>query len=406
MKILHTSDWHLGKRLDNYSRYEEQIQVMNEICQIADIEKADAIIVAGDLFDTYNPPTESVELFYKTLKRLSNNGERPVICIAGNHDSPDRIEAPDPLARENGIIFTGFPNSVVPKFELETGLKILHSDEGFLELKLPNINYPLRLLLTPYANELRLKSYLGGENNEEELRQILQQKWQDIASKYCDTNGVNILATHLFLTKKDTEMPEEPDDEKPILHVGGAQAIYSENIPKEIQYVALGHLHRKQIIDKSPCPMVYSGSPIAYSFSENNQNKYIILIDVKPQEKAVIKEIKLQAGKKLIRKKCQGLNEALTWLHDHQNCLVELTLVTENYLNAADKKALYQAHEGIITIIPEVKTATFNTHDKTHQIDLSKNREELFKTYFKHEKGVEVNEELLDLFKEVIAANQ
>ncbi len=131
MKILHTSDWHLGKRLENFSRLEEQQAVLNEICEIADNENVDAVLVAGDLFDTFNPPTEAVDLFYKTLKRLTNGGKRPVIAIAGNHDSPDRIEAPDPLARECGIIFTGYPNSVVPEFELETGLKILEIRRRF-----------------------------------------------------------------------------------------------------------------------------------------------------------------------------------------------------------------------------------------------------------------------------------
>jgi len=114
MRILHTSDWHLGKKLDNFSRIEEQKQVLAEICKIADQEKVDVVIIAGDLFDTYNPGTEAEELFYKTLKKLAKNGSRPVIAIAGNHDSPDRIEVPDPLAKECGIILAGFPNTKIP----------------------------------------------------------------------------------------------------------------------------------------------------------------------------------------------------------------------------------------------------------------------------------------------------
>jgi DNA repair protein SbcD/Mre11 len=161
MKILHTSDWHLGKRLDDFSRMEEQQVVLLEICEIAERENVNVVLVAGDLFDTFNPPTEAVDLFYKTLKRLTNNGRRPLIAIAGNHDSPDRIEAPDPLARECGIIFAGYPNTKVTSFELDSGLKILTSDEGFLELQLPETNVPLRILLTPYANEYRLKTCLG-----------------------------------------------------------------------------------------------------------------------------------------------------------------------------------------------------------------------------------------------------
>ena len=119
MKILHTADWHLGKRLENFSRLDEQKLVMKELVDIANAEQVDLVLVAGDLFDNFNPSTEAVELFYKTLKQLSDNGKRPVIAIAGNHDSPDRIDAPDPLARECGIILIGHPNAEVPCFELD-----------------------------------------------------------------------------------------------------------------------------------------------------------------------------------------------------------------------------------------------------------------------------------------------
>ena len=125
MKILHTADWHLGKKLEGISRLQEQRAVLEEICAIADHEAVDAVLVAGDLFDTFNPSSEAEELLYKTLKQLSRNGTRAVVAIAGNHDSPERIEAPDPLARACGIIFAGYPNSIVPPFELETGLTVL-----------------------------------------------------------------------------------------------------------------------------------------------------------------------------------------------------------------------------------------------------------------------------------------
>jgi exonuclease SbcD len=173
MKLLHTSDWHLGKRLDNFSRFDEQQAVMNEICEIAEREKVNAVIIAGDLFDTYNPPVEAVDLFYKTLKRLSDEGKRAVICIAGNHDSPERIEAPDPLARECGIIFAGLPETEVSPFELKNGMKVKKSDKGFLEAEVPGCSTLLRILLTPYVSEQRLKKYLGNENPEEKMRLIL-----------------------------------------------------------------------------------------------------------------------------------------------------------------------------------------------------------------------------------------
>ena len=403
MKILHTSDWHLGKRLEDFSRIEEQQAVLHEICEIVDREQVDAVLVAGDLFDTFNPPTDAVDLFYRTLKRLSNNGRRPVIAIAGNHDSPDRIEAPDPLARECGIIFAGYPNSVVPSFELESGLKVLHSEEGFLELQLPGTSIPLRLLLTPYANEFRLKTYLGQENSEEELRTVLQEKWQKLAEKYCDNKGVNFLVTHLFVVKKGDELPEEPADEKPILHVGGAQVIYTENIPKQIQYTAIGHLHRMHQVDSQPCPVYYSGSPLSYSFAEANQKKYVILVDAELGKIANIQELELTKGKKLLRKRAEGMEEALAWLTENEGCLVELTMVTDTYLTAQERKQLSAAHDGIVTIIPEVNNASEFSGGNKKSIDLTKTMEELFTDYFRHKKGQEPNDEIMKLFTEILA---
>jgi exonuclease SbcD len=406
MKILHTSDWHLGKRLDDFSRIEEQQVVLNEICEIAERENVDAVLVAGDLFDTFNPPTEAVDLFYKTLKRLTNNGRRPLIAIAGNHDSPDRIEAPDPLARECGIIFAGYPNTKVISFELDSGLKILTSDEGFLELQLPETNVPLRILLTPYANEYRLKTCLGFENSEEELRTVLQQKWQNLAEKYCDNKGVNVLVSHLFMVKKGDELPDEPEDEKPILHVGGAQAVYTENIPGQIQYTALGHLHRMHKVDGEPCPVYYSGSPLSYSFAEANQKKYVLLIEVEPGNTAQVTETELTKGKKLLWKRAEGLEEALCWLAQNQDALVELTLVTETYLTALERRQINAAHPGIVAVIPEVTNDNILTGSHQKQIDLSRSMEDLFRDYFRHEKGQEPNEEIMNLFTEILAEDE
>lgn len=402
-RILHTGDWHLGKRLEDFSRIKEQRLVMDEICDIANNEEADIVVVSGDLFDTFNPPTEAVDLFYKTLKRLTNGGKRPVIAIAGNHDSPDRIEAPDPLARECGIVFAGYPNSIIPEFELETGLKVIRSESGFIELILPDKAFPIRILLTPYANEYRLKSYLGEEDSEEELHNVLQNKWQKLANKYCDNNGVNILISHLFVIKKGGAVPEEPEDEKPILHIGGAQAIYSENIPQKIQYTALGHLHRMHKVDDFPSPVYYCGSPISYSFSEANQKKYVLMVDVAPGEIARVREVQLSTVRPLLRKRVYGVDDALDWLSANSNALVELTLVTDTYITAKDRRRLNAAHNGIVTVIPEVNNADLLVESSKKQIDLNQSMESLFNDYFTHIKGQIPNEDIMNLFREILA---
>ena len=344
-----------------------------------------------------------MELFYKTLKKLSRNGHRAVIAIAGNHDSPDRIEAPDPLARECGIVLLGYPNSRVAPFQLESGLAVVQSDEGFIELKLPTASSPLRVLATPYANEMRLKTCLGFEDSETELRLLLQQKWQHLADTYCDKKGVNLLVTHLFMVRKGEPLPEEPEDEKPILHVGGAQAIYSENVPAQIQYVALGHLHSMRKVAESPCPMLYSSSPLAYGISEAQQQKYVVIVEAEPGKPVQVKEIKLHAGKKLFRKTFHSVDSAVEWLKEHPDSLVELTMVTNSYLTAEERHRLTEAHGGIISVIPMVTGEVAGQAGIKNEINLDKTMEELFKEYFQHKFNHLPNEEIMSLFKEVLA---
>ncbi|WP_312900681.1 metallophosphoesterase family protein [Chryseobacterium taichungense] len=399
MKILHTADWHLGKRLDRFSRLEEQILVMNELVQIADEENIDLVLIAGDLFDNFNPGTEAVQLFYKTLKRLSLNGERPVIAISGNHDSPSLIDAPDPLARECGIILIGHPKAIINPFELEH-FKISKSAEGFIELTLKNHDFPARILHTPYANEIRLKQYLG-EDKEAELNQVLAEHWQKNADQFCDENGVNLLITHLYMNKKGTPLLDEPEGEKP-LKIGNADLIFSEIIPHQIQYTALGHLHRFQNIGTDEKPVVYSSSPLCYSFSEAGQTKYISIIEAEPNQPVQFTKIPIKNGKCLERKSFDCIEKTIEWLTANQDTFVELTLESESFLKADERKLLYQTHSGIVHLIPKIKNQELH-ENQLRDINLSQDIQSLFKDYFKSKNGgQEANQELIDLFNEII----
>ncbi|UTA68072.1 exonuclease SbcCD subunit D [Emticicia sp. 21SJ11W-3] len=405
MKILHTADWHLGKRLDNYHRLDEQREVLQEICEIAEREAVDAVVVAGDLFDNFNPSSEAMELLYSTLHRLSDNGSRAVIAIAGNHDSPERIEVPDALARACGILFAGFPNMKVKPFKTKAGLELTKVDNGFVELKIPDNDFPLRIILTPYANEQRLKTFLGLADTDGVLRAHLQNHWQTLADEYLDNNGFNMLATHLFFMKKDGVMPEEPEDERPILHIGGASVIYSENVPAQVHYVALGHLHRYQVIDTVPAPVIYASSPLAYSFSEANQTKYVVLIEAEAGRLSSYQPIALTKGKQLLSKRFESIDDALVWLQENPHALVQLTIVSDKYLEATEKKRLLDAHDGLIQIIPEIRSLNDGSSEAS-KINLTMSVEKLFEEYFKSKKGQEVSEELMLLLKEVLAEGE
>lgn len=401
MKILHTADWHLGKRLDRFSRMEEQILVMEEIIGIADEEHVDLILVAGDLFDNFNPGVEAVELFYKTLKRLSLNGKRPVIAISGNHDSPSLINAPDPLARECGIILIGHPKAEITPFGTEY-FNISNSKAGFIELKIESIDFPIRILHTPFANEIRLKEYFG-ENKEEEINKVLSQTWKDLTDQFCDDSGINLLTAHLYMNKRGAEILEEPEGEKPI-KIGNADLIFSDSIPEQIQYTALGHLHGFQNIGTKEKPVIYSSSPLCYSFSEAGQTKYVSIIDAEPGKAVIYEKKALKKGRVLVRKTFTSVEDTVQWLGENPNTFIELTLESETFLTADERRLIYQSHNGIVHLIPKVKNRELD-EEQGHEINLNQDIDILFKDYFKSKNGgQEANEELMNLFNEILNA--
>ncbi|RKO71003.1 exonuclease SbcCD subunit D [Sphingobacterium puteale] len=399
MKILHTADWHLGKRLDSFSRMDEQHLVMEEIIRIADQQEVDLVLIAGDLFDSFNPGVEAIELFYKTIKRLAKNGVRPVIAIAGNHDSPNLIDAPDPLARASGIILIGHPNALVTPFTTE-GFTVTHTDKGFIELRIDRHDYPIRILHTAYANEIRLKQYLG-EEKEVQLNRALAKNWQELAEAYCDDRGVNILMAHLYMNKIGTPLIEEPDGEKPI-KIGNADLIYSESIPDQIQYTALGHIHGFKNIGSAQKPVVYASSPLCYSFAEAGQTKYVNIVNAVPGEDVTYKQIALRQGKPLVRKSFADIGQCIAWLSENPETFVELTLKSQTFLKAEDRKLIYQTHSGIVYLIPVVQQDQQNLLDKK-EINLTQDIATLFTDYFKSKNANQApNEDILNLFREIL----
>ncbi len=206
---------------------------------------------------------------------------------------------------------------------------------------------------------------------------------------------------HLYFRQRNGPAPEEPDDEKPILHVGGASAVFTEDIPTQIQYAALGHLHRFQTVAATPCPVCYSSSPLAYSFAEADQQKQVVVIEVEAGGEAQVRPVALRAGRRLCRQRFTEIDEAIQWLEANPNTFVELTLVSDSYLESKLKRALYAAHDGIVSIIPEINAAE-DASSEPSRIDLSKDLRTLFVDYFSAKKGQEPNDELLTLFDEVL----
>ena len=236
------------------------------------------------------------------------------------------------------------------------------------------------------------------------MNQVLKESWSEIADKYCDNQGVNILTTHLYMLKRGGVLLEEPDGEKPIM-VGNAEVIYTDCIPSQIQYTALGHLHRYQNINSKENPVVYSSSPLCYSFSEAGQQKKVVIIEASPNSVVNYYDILLKSGRPLHRVRFSTIEDTVEWLLDNPNTLVELTLESDTFIKTEDLKLIHSSHDGIIHIIPIIKKTDEDGNPlQVGRVNLDQDINGLFSDYFKFKnKQQEPNEDLVALFKELLS---
>ena len=243
MRILHTADWHLGKNLEGHSRLDEQEEFLEDIIKIVNDQKVDLVIIAGDIYDTSNPPARAEKLFYKTLKRMSENGERMILVISGNHDNPERLVAAGPLAREHGIIMVGLPKTVVETGEYGQNM-VVDSGEGFVEIK---INDESAVILTlPYPSEKRLNEVIYKDMDDEDKN---LKSYSDRIKEFFDMgklkyreDTINLVVSHLYA------MDSETSDSERNISLGGSYIVNGSVFPSEAQYIALGHIHKPQIV--------------------------------------------------------------------------------------------------------------------------------------------------------------
>ncbi len=401
MRILHTSDWHLGKTLEQISRIEEQREFIDHLCTTVEEENIDLVLIAGDIYDTSNPSAAAEELFYHAIERLNGKGKRAVVVIAGNHDNPERLCAASPLAYKNGIILLGYPASDAGSYKVSGGnIKLVDSGPGWLELSLPNCDHTAVIITLPYPSESRLAVVLAQQADEEILQEAYSAKvgsiFASLAEKFRD-DSVNLAVSHLFLRGG-----KESESER-TLQVGGAMTVDPEALPAKAHFVALGHLHRAQQVKGAPCPVYYSGSPLAYSFSEADYSKAVYIIDAVPGKEAEIKPVYLDCGKPLRKWVAeQGIGQAIEWCEEGRdpNAWIDLEIVTDRVLKVEEQKQLRSLHPGIINIRPRLKSEAVEVLSPASRE--GRKIDELFKDYFQYRMGAEISDELMGAFIEVI----
>jgi DNA repair protein SbcD/Mre11 len=279
MRLLHTSDWHVGKALRGRSRAAEHAAVLAEIAAVAERDAVDLVIVAGDLFDSATPTPEAERIVYRGLLDLAEGG-RPVIVVAGNHDSAQRLAAVAPLSEASGIHVA---STVRPP-----------GDGGVVEIAAGGER--ARVALLPFPSQRYVVT----------ADLLLSGDAADAHAAYADravrilralTGGfradtINLVVAHLMVIGGTLGGGER-----------GAHTVFdywvpATAFPAAAQYVALGHLHRCQHL-AGPAPLHYCGAPLQLDFGETANEPVVNLVDVRPGLPAHVRPVALTAGRRL-----------------------------------------------------------------------------------------------------------
>ena len=401
MRILHTADFHLGKNLEGFSRMDEQEEFLKDFINIVKDNNIDLVIIAGDIYDNSNPPARAEKMFYSTLKQLSEDGERLILVIAGNHDNPERLVAAGPLAREHGIIMIGTPKTIIEKGEYGKH-KVLNSGEGFIEIE---INNEKAVILTvPYPSEKRLNEVLYKDMDEEEEKlksygDRIHKLFDDLKVNYRE-DTINLVVSHLFAMKS-----EEGGSERSI-QLGGSYIVDGSCFPEEAQYIALGHVHKPQIVPNTNNKARYSGSPIHYNKKEINSEKKCFIIDVKAKEEAKVTDVLFKVYKPIEIWKCKSIDKAIEKCEENskKNSWIYLEIETDRYIREDEIKAMKSLKDDILEIIPKIKSE--EDEDEEIRNFSEKTFEEMFKEFYKKERDVEPDEELVKMLLSIVEGDE
>ena len=267
MKFLHISDLHIGKRVNEFSMTEDQKYILNQILRIAEQERAEAVLIAGDVYDKSMPSAEAVQIFDWFLTGLADLG-KTVIAVSGNHDSPERIAFGGELMRGRGV----YVSPVYRGEALEVALRDEYGD--------------ISVHLLPFLKPATLRHALEGRQEEEENR--LPESYQEaleIAVKRMeiDVKKRNILVAHQFVTGAGRCDSEE-------VSVGGLDNV-DASVFDDFDYVALGHIHSPQSVGRET--VRYCGTPLKYSFSEAEQEKSVTVLEMGEKGDVVLSTVPL-----------------------------------------------------------------------------------------------------------------
>lgn len=248
MKFIHLSDLHIGKRVNEFSMYEDQEYILAEIIEIIDVEKPDAVLIAGDVYDKSIPPSDAVTMFDNFLYLLSKRNLQ-VFVISGNHDSPERLSFGSRLIEKSGVHLSPVYNGHIESVKME---------DEFGEVN---------IYMLPFVKPANVRRFF----DDREIESYTDAVSAAISEMNVNSNSRNVLITHQFVTGANRTESEE-------ISVGGTDNV-DVSVFDDFDYVALGHIHRPQNCLSER--VRYCGTPLKYSFSEANDKKSVTVVELK-----------------------------------------------------------------------------------------------------------------------------
>ena len=276
VRVLHTSDWHVGRRIRGRDRSDEHRAVLAEIVGLAHDNSVDLTLVAGDLFDTSSPSPQAEQIVWRGLLDLAELG--PVVVVAGNHDNPRRLDAVAPLLRMAGVSVVGAPRPA--------------PDGGVVELS----DLGVKIGVLPFVSQrgiVKVEEIMGLDPDQHAgAYQERMQHVVDALTVGMTVDTVNILVSHLTVHGGKAGGGERQ------AHIFG-YAIPAGVFPGHLSYVALGHLHRQQKMPHAGA-VWYSGSPLQLDFGEVDDTKGALVIDAQPGLPSQVTSVPLMSGTRLV----------------------------------------------------------------------------------------------------------
>ena len=386
MRLLHTSDWHLGQNFMGKSREEEHKAFFKWLIELINRENIDTLIVAGDIFDISSPPNYALELYYNFLKELKNSNCKNIVIIAGNHDSIATLKASRELLKMLNIYVIASGDD---------------SEDKIIPIKSGNTLEAI-ICAVPFLRDSVIRkseSFLKHEDKEMALNVALKEYYASIYKEAkAISKDVPIVATGHFTTvgSKSSESERE-------IYIGNMLNISSDFLAKRFDYTALGHLHINQQVGESS--VYYSGSPIALSFSEAKSKKFVNIVEFNKKVPKV-ELVEVPRFQNLIRLSgdLESLKEELKEIED-KSSWIEITLKDDN-INLATRELFEYAKELNLEILAIKVDKTINpifakdmkvsSLNELKPIDIFKKRLE----FESLDKGLE--DTLIDRFKRVL----